>query len=221
MHKNGKGPPWVEHSYRAGIAAYLLLVRLCAVMVRMTLVLLPGYSYTAEAYARVGVLVDTPTEIYTADQTKPDAPYMLYYSTGFNGSKTGTQVDHPTCKTAEQLYEAASADARTLERAIFLSAFRREVEHALGRRMTDDELRRLADQAREEAHRWYKYIQADRRCAARWQASSAAPRLNPYAIKDVTDTRNFPGGAPGRSNDSGGTGGTGVSRGSASEQLIP
>ena len=63
------------------------------------------------------------------------------------------------CARAEQLYEAASSDARILERAIFLSNFREEVERALGKRLSDGELRTLASQARAEAHRWFKYLQ--------------------------------------------------------------
>lgn len=63
------------------------------------------------------------------------------------------------CSRAEQLYEAASSDARILERAIFLLNFRQEVERALGKRLSDEELRLLATQARAEAHRWYKYLQ--------------------------------------------------------------
>jgi hypothetical protein len=63
------------------------------------------------------------------------------------------------CARAEQLYEAASSDARILERAIFLSNFREEVERALGKRLSDEELRTLASQARAEAHRWFKYLQ--------------------------------------------------------------
>jgi len=69
------------------------------------------------------------------------------------------ETEHIACSRAEQLYEAASSDARILERAIFVSNFRREVERALGRHFSDQELRTLADQARAEAHRWYKYVQ--------------------------------------------------------------
>ena len=88
-------------------------------------------------------------------------------SAGVNSSKPTVPVDHPTCNSAQQAYEAARAAVRTLERAIYLSAYRQEVERALGKSMTDDELRVLAGEEREEAHRWYKYIQADRKCAAR------------------------------------------------------
>ena len=66
------------------------------------------------------------------------------------------------CSRAEQLYGAASSDARILERAIFLLNFRQEVERALGKRLSDEELRLLATQARAEAHHWYKYLQEPR-----------------------------------------------------------
>ena len=96
---------------------------------------------------------------------------------GTNSPSNPAPVEHPTCDAAQQLYEEASTAARTLERAIYLSIYRQEVERALGKRMTDDELRGLAGEEREEAHRWYKYIQTDRKCAARWGASSATRGL--------------------------------------------
>ena len=77
-------------------------------------------------------------------------------STEAHSPKTAAKTE---CARAEQMYEAASSDARTLERAIFLSNFRQEVERALGKRLSDEELRMLANQARAEAHRWFKYLQ--------------------------------------------------------------
>jgi hypothetical protein len=94
-----------------------------------------------------------------------------------NSASKPAPVEHPTCDTAQQLYEEASAAARTLERAIYLSVYRQEVERALGKRMTDNELRGLAGEEREEAHRWYKYIQTDHKCAARRRTSSATRGL--------------------------------------------
>ena len=67
--------------------------------------------------------------------------------------------DRRNCTQAKQLYEAASSDARILERAIFVSNFRHEVERALGKQFSNEELRALADQARAEAHRWYRFMQ--------------------------------------------------------------
>jgi hypothetical protein len=77
------------------------------------------------------------------------------------------------CARAEQLYEAASSDARILERAIFLSNFREEVERALGKRLSDEELRTLASQARAEAHRWFKYLQEPEHGCSRARYSCA------------------------------------------------
>jgi len=76
------------------------------------------------------------------------------------------------CSRAQQLYEAASSDARILERAIVLLNFRQEVERALGRRLSDEELGTLAAQARAEAHRWYKYLQEPQHGCSRGRSAS-------------------------------------------------
>lgn len=80
------------------------------------------------------------------------------------------------CSRAEQLYEAASSDARILERAIFLLNFRQEVERALGKKLSDEELGILATQARAEAHRWYRYLQEPQHgCSQGHSASCIGP----------------------------------------------
>jgi len=76
------------------------------------------------------------------------------------------------CSRAQQLYEAASSDARILERAIFLLNFRQEVERALGKSLSDEELGSLAAQARAEAHRWYKYLQEPQHGCSRGRSAS-------------------------------------------------
>jgi hypothetical protein len=175
MRRCGRASRCLEPKHRADTAAFPLWIQFRRIIVWLTLVLFSSYTVQAEAY--LIIRIDKLTEIFSAKRVNPHDPYLLDPSP-VNSTGTRAQVDHPTCKTAEQLYEAASADARTLERAIFLSALRREVERALGKAMTDDELRTLADQAREEAHRWYKYIQSDHRCAASWHGEWAPSR--PY-----------------------------------------
>jgi len=135
------------------------------VIASLVLAIFSSYTLTVQAHARISTWIDDRTEAYSSEQQNLYDRNLLS-SSETDSSKTAARVDNSGCKKAEQLYDAASADARTLERAIFISAFRREVERALGRRLTDNELRTLADQARAEAHRWYKYIQADQRCAA-------------------------------------------------------
>jgi hypothetical protein len=177
MYKNGRGPRWPAHSHRTDALAGPLRMHLRRITVILALALLSSYSFTVQAPARISTWIDDQTQAYSSGQQNLYDRNLLP-SSGTDSSKTGARVGNSACKKAEQLYDAASADARTLERAIFISAFRREVERALGRRLTDDELRTLADQARAEAHRWYRYIQADRRCAASWHGQLRPPQLN-------------------------------------------
>ncbi len=179
MRRYGRALRCLDHTDRADTAAFPLWMQLRRITVRLTLALFTSYTFTVQADAHVSIWIDKVTEIFSAERTNLYDPYLLDPSP-VNSTRTPAQVDHPTCKTAEQLYEAASADARTLERAIFISTFRREVERALGKHLTDGELRTLADQAREEAHRWYKYIQTDYRCAVSWHGELTPPRLNRY-----------------------------------------
>jgi hypothetical protein len=167
MYKNGMEPRRPEHSHHTDALAGPLVMRLRRITAGLSLALLYTYTFTMQTYARPSTCIDDRTEAYSS-QPRNLYNQNLLPSSGTDSSKTGARIGNSACKKAEQLYDAASADARTLERAIFISAFRREVERALGRRLTDDELRTLADQARAEAHRWYRYIQADRRCAASW-----------------------------------------------------
>ena len=167
MYKNGRGPRWPGHLCRTDALAGPLWMHLRRLTVSLALALLSSYIFTMQTHARISTWIGDRTEAYSSEQQNLYDRNLLS-SSETNSSKTGARVDNSACKKAEQLYDAASADARTLERAIFISAFRREVERALGRRLTDDELRTLANQARAEAHRWYRYIQADQRCAASW-----------------------------------------------------
>ncbi|HYU12330.1 MAG TPA: hypothetical protein VEK82_07135 [Stellaceae bacterium] len=61
--------------------------------------------------------------------------------------------------TAEELYKATSRDADIFANALLVAAMRRHVEGILGRPLSDQELRALADQSRAEAVYWYKYMQ--------------------------------------------------------------
>ena len=149
-----------------GTAAFRPRMQLRKITIRLMLTLFSSCTFAVRSDAQINISIDKVTGMFSAERTSPDDRY-LRDPPRLNRTGIRAQVDHITCKTAEQFYDAASADARTLERVIFISAFRQEVEHALGRRLTDDELRALADQAREEAHQWYKYLQTDRRCAAR------------------------------------------------------
>jgi hypothetical protein len=159
--------PDAFHKYRAGIGALPLRLRAGPTTITLAVVLFSSCILSARPSAHISICVDRSIEISSAGRTTPDNPHLLD-SPQVNRLGTRAGVDHPTCKTAEQSYEAASADARTLERAIFITELRHEVERALGKRLSDDELRTLADQAREEAHKWYKYIQTHSGCAASW-----------------------------------------------------
>ena len=167
MYKNGRGPRWPARSHRTNAPAGPLRMHFHRITASLVLAILSIYTLTVQVHACISTWIDDRIQTSSSEQQNL-CDRNLLPSSETDSSKTGARVGNSACKKAEQLYDAASADARTLERAIFISAFRREVERALGRRLTDDELRTLADQARAEAHRWYRYIQADPRCAASW-----------------------------------------------------
>jgi hypothetical protein len=162
-----------------GTAPFPLRVRTGRTTITLPVVLFSACMLAVQSSAHINLWIDRPIEISSAERTR-DHPHLLE-SSQLNRPGSPAGVDHPTCRTAEQLYEAASADARTLERAIFISELREEVERALGKRLSDDELRTLADQAREEAHKWYKYIQTNSRCAAS-RHGELIPWLNQYRL---------------------------------------
>ena len=61
--------------------------------------------------------------------------------------------------SALALYKAASRDAETFTAALLLPEIRRKVETALRQKLSDDQCRGLARQARAEALYWYEYMQ--------------------------------------------------------------
>jgi hypothetical protein len=152
------------------------MVHLCQIIVGLAFVLFFNHTSIPRTDAHSMTFIDGETQTHSAEQPNFHNRNLLP-ALQTNSSKTRAQADTIACKKAEQLYEAAAEDARTLERAIFISAFRREVERALSKRMTDEELRTLADEARAEAHRWYKVIQSDPRCAASWHGELNSPQL--------------------------------------------
>jgi hypothetical protein len=62
-------------------------------------------------------------------------------------------------KTAEDLYNATSADAQTFERAITVPEVRKEVERVFKRKLSDDQLQAMAVQAKAEADYWKLYLE--------------------------------------------------------------
>src|SRR6516162_4462188 len=68
-------------------------------------------------------------------------------------------------KTAEDLYNATTSDAHTFERAITVPEVRREVERVFKRKLSDEQLQRMAVQARAEADYWSRYLQGIERAA--------------------------------------------------------
>jgi hypothetical protein len=175
MRRFGKAPRCL-HRYRVKTAPFPLWMQLHRITVTLTLVLFYSCIVAPQSSTYASIWIGKAIGTSSTETTTPDDAHSLYSSLD-SSTRTGAAIDHPTCKTAEQLYEAASADARTFERAIFISEFRQEVERALGKSLSDNELRMLADKAREEAHRWYKYIQTDSRCAAKWHGE-LIPWLN-------------------------------------------
>jgi hypothetical protein len=167
MRRYSKAPQYLEHKSCVDTAAFPFWTQSQRITVGLALALFSSCMLATQSNAYVSIGIDKAIPTSSAEGTTAGDPHLLD-SSRVNSTRTGAGVDHPTCKTAEQLYEAASEDARTLERAIFISELRQEVERTLGKTLSDNELRTLADKAREEAHRWYKYIQTEYRCAAKW-----------------------------------------------------
>ncbi|HEX2152011.1 MAG TPA: hypothetical protein VHG31_08450 [Stellaceae bacterium] len=62
-------------------------------------------------------------------------------------------------RTAEALYKAANSDADTFQAALLIPEIRKKIEAALGKRLSDAQLRALIDNNRAEAVSWYGYMQ--------------------------------------------------------------
>jgi hypothetical protein len=62
-------------------------------------------------------------------------------------------------RTAEALYKAANSDADTFQAALLIPEVRKKIEAALGKRLSDAQLRALIENNRAEAVYWYGYAQ--------------------------------------------------------------
>src|SRR3954454_7833988 len=62
-------------------------------------------------------------------------------------------------RTAEALYRAANSDADTFQAALLIPEVRKKIEAALGKRLSDAQLRALVENNRAEAVYWYGYAQ--------------------------------------------------------------
>jgi hypothetical protein len=65
--------------------------------------------------------------------------------------------------TTEALYKAANSDADTFQAALLIPDVRKKIDAALGKRLSDEQLRALIDNNRAEAIYWYGYLQRLRR----------------------------------------------------------
>ena len=63
-------------------------------------------------------------------------------------------------RTTEALYKAANSDADTFQAALLIPEVRKKIEAALGKRLSDEQLRALIDHNRAEAVYWYRYLQS-------------------------------------------------------------
>jgi hypothetical protein len=62
-------------------------------------------------------------------------------------------------RTAEALYRAANGDADTFQAALLIPEVRKKIEAALGKSLSDEQLRALIDHNRADAIYWYGYLQ--------------------------------------------------------------
>ena len=65
---------------------------------------------------------------------------------------------HERYRTIEALYKAVNSDADTFEAALLIPEVRQKIEAALGRRLSDAQLRAMIDNNRTEAIHWYGYL---------------------------------------------------------------
>ncbi|MGE0257751.1 MAG: hypothetical protein AB7H71_07915 [Alphaproteobacteria bacterium] len=61
-------------------------------------------------------------------------------------------------RTAEALYKAANSDSDTFQAALLIPEVRKKIEAALGKSLSDEQLRALIDHNRAEALYWYEYL---------------------------------------------------------------
>ncbi|MGH7053604.1 MAG: hypothetical protein ACREFA_07290 [Stellaceae bacterium] len=93
-------------------------------------------------------------------------------------------------RTAQQLYQATSADALTFQRAIADTRLRQQIERVFKRKLSAAELRELARQARAEAVYWARYLEGLTEIESRRPIPgkptpapvAAAPVVNPGAV---------------------------------------
>jgi hypothetical protein len=74
------------------------------------------------------------------------------------------------------LYKATSKDAETFTAALLLPDVRHKVEKALQQKLSNEQCRKLAQQAQAEAIYWYKYMQGLERAEIGANEGSALPR---------------------------------------------
>jgi hypothetical protein len=92
-------------------------------------------------------------------------------------------------RTAQQLYQATSADALTFQEAIGDKRLRERVERVFKRKLSAGELREMARQARAEAFYWERYLKGLTRLESRRPipgkpapVSAVPPVVNPGAV---------------------------------------
>jgi hypothetical protein len=76
-----------------------------------------------------------------------------------NGRESAAQRARRLHDDALALYKATSKDAETFTAALLLPEVRRKVEAALKQKLSNEQCRKLAQQAQAEAIYWYRYMQ--------------------------------------------------------------
>jgi hypothetical protein len=93
-----------------------------------------------------------------------------------NGPESAPQRACRLHDSALALYKATSRDAETFTAALLLPDVRRKVEAALQQKLSNEQCRKLAQQAQAEAIYWYKYMQGLERAEIGAEDGSAAVR---------------------------------------------
>ena len=110
------------------------------------------FSRDVRACDRLRQAYEDAVRAQLAAQKPASAPLsVLFYKRPAPGAKQPDGQDPP----AEALYQAANSDADTFQAALLVPKIRNKIEAALGKKLSDAQLRALIDNNRAEAVYWY------------------------------------------------------------------
>ena len=101
---------------------------------------------------------DKPTKTTFASSSRGKCPRSRQPPYPKSAKRLPASQPRERYRTTEALYKAANSDADTFQAALLIPEVRKKIEAALGRRLSDAQLRALIDNNRTEAIYWYGYL---------------------------------------------------------------